>query len=61
MDQLSRMRNLSAGDGANLLGRYGDYCGRLAGESDKLDLVSLVAWINVDDCSNIARLKTLLG
>ena len=61
MDQLSRMRNLGAGDGANLLGRYGDYCSRLAGESDKFDLVGFVAWINVDDCSNIAGLETLLG
>jgi hypothetical protein len=61
MRQLSRVRNLGAGHRPNLLGRHGNDRSRLAGESDELDLVSLMARINVNDCSNVARLKTLLG
>ena len=55
------MGNLCAGDGTHLLGGYCDYCSRLAGEGDELDLVGLMAWINMDDCADIAGLKALLG
>ena len=61
MRQLSRVWNLGAGDRPNLLGRHGNDRRRLAGESNELDLVSLVAWVDVNDCSNVTRLKPLLG
>ena len=61
MRQLSRVRNLRAGDRTNLLGRHSNDRSRPAGERDELDLVSLMARINVNDCSNVARLKTLIG
>lgn len=61
MRQLSRVRNLGAGDRPDLLGRHGNDRSRLAGESNELDLVSLMAGVNVDDCSNIAWLKALGG
>ena len=61
MRHLSRVGNLGAGDGPNLLGRQGNDGRRLAGECNKLDLKSLMAGINMHDCPNIAGLKTLLG
>jgi hypothetical protein len=61
MCQLSRVWNLGAGDRPNLLGRHGNDSRRLAGESNEFDLVSLVAWVDVNDCSNVTRLKPLLG
>lgn len=61
VDKLSRMWNLAAADWTDVL-RINGYDGsRLAGESDKLDLVSLMAWINVDDCPDIAGLEPLFG
>ena len=61
MRQFSGVRNLGAADRTNLLGRHGNDRRRLAGEGNELDFVSLMVWINVNDCSNVARLKTLLG
>lgn len=61
MRQFSGVRDLGAGDRPNLLGRHRNDRSRPAGEGDKLDLVSLMAWINMNDRSNIARLKPLLG
>ena len=61
MRQFARVRNLGAGDRPDLLGRYSDDRSRPAGQGDELDLVSLLARINVNDCSNVARLQTLVG
>ena len=61
MRQLARVGNLGAGDGPNLVGRNSNDRGGFAGESDKLDLVSLMARIDVNDCANVAALKTFLG
>ena len=61
MRQLARVGNLGAGDGANVIGRDCDDRSGLAGEDDELDFVSLMAGINVDDGSNVALLKPLLG
>ncbi len=49
MRQLPGVRNLGAGDRPNLLSIDGDDRSRLAGECDELDLVSLMARINVND------------
>ena len=59
--QLARVRNLGAGNGSNLAGRNRNDCGGFAGESDELDLVSLIAGIDVNDCSDIATLKPRVG
>ena len=61
MRQLSRVWNLSAGDRTDLLGRHSNDCCCRAGEGDKFDLICLMARINVNDRSNVTRLKTLVG
>ena len=61
MHQLARVGNLGAGDGPNLPGGNRDDRSGLAGESDELDFVSLMARIDVNDCSDIATLKPRVG
>ena len=59
--QLARVGNLGAGDGPDLPGRNRNDRSGLSGESDELNLVSLVARIDMNDCSNVATLKALVG
>ena len=59
--QIPGVGDLRAGDGTHLRSGYGDDCSRLAGESDELDFVSHMVWINMDDRSNVAGLKALPG
>ena len=59
--QIPGVRDLRAGDGTHLRSGYGDDCSRLAGESDELDFVSHMVWINMDDRSNVPGLKALSG
>ena len=59
--QLARVGNVAVGDGPNRLTSDSHDRGGLDGESDKLDLVSLMAGIDVNDCSDVAALKALVG
>jgi hypothetical protein len=61
MGQCSRMRDLSAADGAYLAGGNCHHRSSLSSERDKLDLVSLVPRIDVHNGSDITGLKALLA
>ena len=61
MHEFARVWNLATAYWSDVRCWHGHNRCRLAGQSDELDLVSFVAWINVNHCSNIARLKALLG
>lgn len=61
VNKLSRMWNLAVADWTDMR-RINGYDGsRLASEGDKLDLVSLMEWINVDDCADVAGLELFFG
>jgi len=61
MRQRSRVRDLSAADGAHLAGGNCHYRSRLSSERDKLDLISIVPRIDVHNGSDITGLKALLA
>jgi hypothetical protein len=61
VSQFAGVGNLAAAYWANLTGRNRDDRRRFTCKSDKLDLVSLLCRINVDDGSNVPGLKPVLG
>ena len=54
----SRVRNLTAAHRANLGRRNGDDRSSSPSEGDKLHLVSLVLWVNMNNGADVARLKS---